>query len=170
MTIEPNDDAPPDSRKRPKRWPAFLVGLLLGAGIAVGVMLALRETPFFGVGVNHDVAQAPKDADSRPTDDEVLAYLDGKSFTVPGDEKLAGRTVPIERDRMVELKWLSGGQVTGYENPWTYSYSALYSNDGKDFLIDFAVKVRPIGARRAFLGVEFRKITPVEKVVIPKRP
>ena len=152
--------------KQRKQWPAFLAGLLLGAGIAVGVFLAIQSQPGW---LNFGGRNSRNEVSHTPTSEEVLDYLDGKSFIVPSKEgKEKGMSVVIRQANVSEVKWDSGSRIGGDENPWTHRYSCLYADGKSAFILDVSVKVRSVGARRAFLGLGFDGVTPVDKVVVPR--
>jgi hypothetical protein len=155
-------------RSRTRRWPAFLAGLLLGAGIAVGVVLALlnggRGFKLFGGG------RSVVSADDRPTEEEMLDFLNGKTFTLPTkDVNIKGKSVTIRRANISDVTWSSGSRIGGSENPWTHRYSCLYTDGTASYILDVSVNVRSVGTRRAFVGSTFDGITLVEKVVVPER-
>lgn len=168
IPLPPLDDPP---RKTVRRWPAFLVGLLLGAGIATGVVLSLWKGPeWFHPPPFTGFIEPGETITSKPSNEEVLEYLDGKSFAVPQkDSNAPASNVVIKGERINELKWTSGSRIGGSENPWENCYSVIYLGDGADYLLDVRISTRVVGSRRAFLGAKFEKVTPVEKIVTPKK-
>ena len=155
--------------KRPKRWPAFLAGLLLGAGIAVGVMLALWNQPALlnALGGGHDNAA---EVGHKPTDEEVSDYLDHKTLNLPtNDVNIKPKTITINKANVSDVKWSHGSRIGGDEEPWVHSYSCLYADESGAYILDLRIPVRVVGSRRVFLPIESGKVTPVDKVVTPKK-
>jgi hypothetical protein len=168
---EPADGGHVQAR-RAKRWPAFLAGLLLGAGVAVGALLALWNPPAlrnaFGGG-GHGHADAVE-VSHRPTDEEVLDFLDGKTLNLPTkDVNIKPKTVTIKKGGVTDLKWDSAARIGGSDEPWDHRYSCLYVDESGSYIFDLRIPVRVVGRRRVFLPMESSKVTPVEKIVTPQR-
>jgi hypothetical protein len=166
-------DAPADDRpslRRPKRWPAFLAGFLLGGGIAVGVMLALWNQPAWWNQLTGRGRNDGAEVDFHPTEDEVIDYLDGKSVSLQvKDQNVKPKTITIKKANVSEVKWSHGSRLGGSEEPWTHTYNCLYSDEGGAYILDLRIPVRVVGARRVFLPLEEGKVTPVDKIVTPKK-
>lgn len=167
MTTDANDVAP-----RRGRLPG-IIGVVIGLGVGAAVAAGAVWYALAGPGVSPPSAEARRQpsrevrsADRNPTDDEVLAYLDGKPIAVkdPAAGNAARPPAVFDRAKVSELVWQSAGQMTGSENPWTHRYSFLYDAAGTPRIVDISVEVRVIGTQQAFLGLEVRKITPVEKL------
>jgi hypothetical protein len=169
-TTMPGDDDPAHVLKRPRRWPAFLAGLLLGGGIAIGVMLALWNQPGWWndlAGHRHDSFE---EVPHKPTEDEIVDYLDGKTFSLPvKDINEKPKTITVKKDNLSDLKWSHGSRIGGDQEPWTHTYSCLYSDESGAYILDLRIPVRVVGSRRVFLPFESGKVTPVEMIVTPKK-
>lgn len=156
--------------KRPRRWPAFLAGLLLGGGIAVGVMLALwNQAGFWNdfAGRRHD---AFEEVPHQPTEGEVVDYLDGKTLNLPvKDINEKPKSITVKKENVSDLKWSSAARIGGSEEPWTHSYSCLYSGETGAYIFDLRIPVRVVGSRRVFLPIESSKVTPVDMIVTPRK-
>jgi len=160
-------DHPPS--KRVRRWPVFLLGLILGAGVAVGVFLALGDRPPWMAGP-HGGDAPPKtiEAGDKPTDDEVFDYLDGKTLNLSvKDVNEKPKAVTLRRANLTDLKWTGAGQISGLENPWNHTYMCLYSDETGIYILDLRIPVRVVGSRRVFLPLDSARVTPIDKVFTP---
>jgi hypothetical protein len=74
-----------------------------------------------------------------------------------------------KKDNLSDLKWSHGSRIGGDQEPWTHTYSCLYSDESGAYILDLRIPVRVVGSRRVFLPIEKSKVTPVEMIVTPKK-
>jgi hypothetical protein len=103
---------------------------------------------------------AGKNEDAWPTDDEVRAYLDGKSLPLqpePGNDGKQGPSITVRRANITALEVNHAGVKVAGE-PWSTSATFLYDYQGTKYAVEIRLNHRKVAGQRAFFGFDVVRV------------
>ena len=132
--------------------------------VSVGVFLLALLATSCGPG-NSPSAKAPgvdtaQGSEAWPTEEEVRAYLDGKSLPLKvegGAPAADGLSVTVRRDRITALEVTQSGVQSGGE-PWSTRVTFLYEDQGTKYAVEANVQHRRVAGQRAFFGFDVTRV------------
>ncbi len=106
---------------------------------------------------------AEKEADAWPTNQEILAYLDGKTISEPapstpvkGSES-GQKSFVLKKGEISSLEVKKSGVAVSGE-PWSTPIHFIFNEGGRKYAVDARVDHRKVDDKRAFFGLQAERI------------
>ncbi len=106
---------------------------------------------------------AGSEADAWPSDQEILAYLDGKTIfePTPASSEKGGSVPPksflLKAGNISSLEVKKSGVAVSGE-PWTTPIHFILDEGGRKYAVDASVDHRKVDNKRAFFGLKAERI------------
>jgi hypothetical protein len=144
-------------REQQRRHEAELVAL----GVAAGTPAAMFDT-VRGILGGGEAAAARNE--TTPTKDEIAAYLDGKTLSLPEADRLtlnqgetSTKSCVMKKDGIEAVEKGSGAYRIG-DDPWSTPLTLLYKAGDAHYAVDMTIQHKPLGGKSAFYGFSVTRV------------